>query len=175
MRTAEPAARDVGLWNGQGDTSEVEVRLTRPATKRRPSSSSTRPSSRKMWDQYGPGAVGVGWDMGMLGLTLHLTGGSIGDPLAWQESDEGREFATRSSRDGAQRTWLLVLIRPRSSEPSPTPPSSTRRARRLHRQTPKASPRQRASRRAVLSAASIDAICAWRAVISACCVPISVC
>jgi hypothetical protein len=33
----------------------------------------------------------------MLGLSLHLRGGSIEDPEAWQLSDEGREFNTRSS------------------------------------------------------------------------------
>ncbi len=49
------------------------------------------------WAEYGPGAVGVGWDMGLLGLGLHLTGGSVGDPVAWQMSPEGRDFATRSS------------------------------------------------------------------------------
>ncbi|HEY8167962.1 MAG TPA: SRPBCC family protein [Candidatus Limnocylindrales bacterium] len=51
----------------------------------------------EMWDQYGPGAVGVGWDGGVLGLALHLRGGSVGDPIAWQLSPEGREFFTRSS------------------------------------------------------------------------------
>jgi hypothetical protein len=35
--------------------------------------------------------------MGLLGLELHLAGGSVGDPIAWQVSDEGRDFATRSS------------------------------------------------------------------------------
>ena len=32
----------------------------------------------EVWEQYGPGAVGVGWDGGLLGLSLHLRGGSIG-------------------------------------------------------------------------------------------------
>ena len=50
-----------------------------------------------MWAAYGPGAVGVGWDGAMLGLTLHLRGGSVGDPVAWQELAEGRAFARRSS------------------------------------------------------------------------------
>jgi len=49
------------------------------------------------WAEYGPGAVGVGWDHGLLGLSLHLRGGSVADPMAWQLSDEGREFAARSS------------------------------------------------------------------------------
>ena len=51
----------------------------------------------EFWDGYGPGAVGVGWDQGLLGLTLHLRGDSVGDPTAWQLSDEGREFAKQSS------------------------------------------------------------------------------
>ena len=49
------------------------------------------------WGEYGPGAVGVGWDGGLLGLTLHLEGGSVGDPMAWQVSEEGRDFFKRSS------------------------------------------------------------------------------
>ena len=52
----------------------------------------------EMWDQYGPGAVGVGWEGGLLGLSLHLRGGSLDDPTAWQVSAEGRDFYTRSSR-----------------------------------------------------------------------------
>ena len=50
-----------------------------------------------MWTQFGPGAVGVGWEGGLLGLALHLQGGSISDPMAWQLSDEGRAFFARSS------------------------------------------------------------------------------
>ena len=52
------------------------------------------------WDQYGPGAVGVGWDLGLMGLTLHLRSG--GEPvdraavMAWQASDDGRRFVELS-------------------------------------------------------------------------------
>ncbi|OEU96027.1 polyketide cyclase, partial [Streptomyces abyssalis] len=51
----------------------------------------------EFWDQFGPGAVGVGWDMGLLGLGLHLRGESVGDPSEWEATDEAREFMTRSS------------------------------------------------------------------------------
>jgi hypothetical protein len=51
----------------------------------------------EVWAQFGPGAVGVGWDGGMLGLALHLGGGTVGDPIAWQSSEEGRTFNTRCS------------------------------------------------------------------------------
>jgi len=55
----------------------------------------------EMWDQFGPGAVGVGWDGGLLGLGQHL-----GDPTwemsaqekeAWTFGDEARQFNTAAS------------------------------------------------------------------------------
>jgi uncharacterized protein YndB with AHSA1/START domain len=51
----------------------------------------------EMWSEYGPGAVGVGWDQGLLGLLIHLDGGDPLDPVAWPLSAEGREFLTKSS------------------------------------------------------------------------------
>ncbi|MGH3648079.1 MAG: SRPBCC family protein [Micromonosporaceae bacterium] len=49
------------------------------------------------WAEFGPGAVGVGWDMAVLGLGLHLQGVSIEDPGAWVQSEEARRFMTGSS------------------------------------------------------------------------------
>ncbi|MFI0817893.1 SRPBCC family protein [Streptomyces sp. NPDC021098] len=51
----------------------------------------------EFWDRFGPGATGVGWDLALLGLGLHLRGESIDDPAAWEGSDEAREYSTRSS------------------------------------------------------------------------------
>jgi uncharacterized protein YndB with AHSA1/START domain len=51
----------------------------------------------EFWSAYGPGAVGVGWDGAVLGLALHLRGESVGDPVAWQLSPEGRDFFSHSS------------------------------------------------------------------------------
>jgi uncharacterized protein YndB with AHSA1/START domain len=53
----------------------------------------------EMWAQFGPGAVGVGWDGGLLGLALHLYGAeaAIEDRATWPMSDEGREFNRLSS------------------------------------------------------------------------------
>ena len=59
------------------------------------------------WVQYGPGAVGVGWDLGLLGLGMHLQSGRPVDReavAAWLASDAAREFMTLSSdawRDAA--------------------------------------------------------------------------
>jgi uncharacterized protein YndB with AHSA1/START domain len=49
------------------------------------------------WTEYGPGAVGVGWDLALLGLGVHLRGGSIDDPMAWSMSEEARQIMTDSS------------------------------------------------------------------------------
>jgi uncharacterized protein YndB with AHSA1/START domain len=87
-----------GEVTSPADVSEIEVRLTsagEAATTLVLEHTAIVPD--EMWGQFGPGAVGVGWDGGMLGLALHLRGGSVGDPIAWQLSDEGREFSTRSS------------------------------------------------------------------------------
>jgi hypothetical protein len=81
------------------DISEVEVRLSTVrdgVTRFVLEHTAVVPEDR--WAQFGPGAVGVGWEGGFLGLTLHLRGGSVGDPMAWQVSDEAREFYTRSSQ-----------------------------------------------------------------------------
>jgi hypothetical protein len=54
-----------------------------------------------VWAEYGPGAVGVGWDMGLLGLAGHLSGTPLVEPGAaaseWQSSAEGHEFSRLSS------------------------------------------------------------------------------
>ena len=78
--------------------SEVEVRLTAAG----PESTAfelihTAVVPDEFWGMYGPGAVGVGWDGAVLGLALHLRGGKIDDPMAWQLSDEGRAYSTGSS------------------------------------------------------------------------------
>jgi uncharacterized protein YndB with AHSA1/START domain len=87
-----------GEVSSPADISEVELRLTTAegeATTLELEHTAIVPD--EFWNVYGPGAVGVGWEGGLLGLSLHLSGGSGGDPIAWQLSDEGRAFNTRSS------------------------------------------------------------------------------
>ncbi len=54
-----------------------------------------------LWAQFGPGAVGIGWDMAFLGLAGHLSGDPTAvDPqraAAWQSSDDGKLFMSLSS------------------------------------------------------------------------------
>jgi uncharacterized protein YndB with AHSA1/START domain len=87
-----------GEVTSPADISELEVRLT-PAGEGATALvlEHTAIVPEEMWGQFGPGAVGVGWDGGILGLALHLRGGTVGDPIAWQLSEEGREFFRLSS------------------------------------------------------------------------------
>ncbi len=51
-----------------------------------------------MWQQFGPGATGAGWDGAILGLAIDLHAeGRIDDFDAWQLSDEGRRFSRLSA------------------------------------------------------------------------------
>jgi uncharacterized protein YndB with AHSA1/START domain len=80
------------------DVTEVEVRLSPGANGETTLKlEHTAVVDAKRWAEFGPGAVGVGWDLTLLGLSLHLRGGSLEDPVAWQESPEARDFVTRSS------------------------------------------------------------------------------
>ena len=48
------------------------------------------------------GAVGVGWDLSLSALALHLSSGAALDPQeaeAWMTSDEGKAFMTLSSQE----------------------------------------------------------------------------
>jgi uncharacterized protein YndB with AHSA1/START domain len=87
-----------GEVKSDADISEVELRLaTVDGGQTRFELDHTAIVPEEFWAQYGPGAVGVGWDGAMLGLALHLRGETPSDPAAWQVSPQGREYSTRSS------------------------------------------------------------------------------
>ena len=87
-----------GEVSSPADVSEVVLRLSSPdAGRTTVELEHTAVVPEEFWPIYGPGAVGVGWDGGMLGLSLHLQGGKVDDPIAWQTSDEGRAFNALAS------------------------------------------------------------------------------
>ncbi len=52
------------------------------------------------WDQYGPGAAGIGWEQGLLGLETHLADNPSLSPesaVEWLASDDGKVFVRASS------------------------------------------------------------------------------
>ncbi|MBV9934392.1 MAG: SRPBCC family protein [Actinobacteria bacterium] len=54
----------------------------------------------EFWEQFGPGAVGLGWDGALIGLDLHVERGAAVDRAeaqAWMGSANYREFMTAAS------------------------------------------------------------------------------
>jgi uncharacterized protein YndB with AHSA1/START domain len=102
IERCEPPHSVDATWEYGGEVTWIELRLTPEADGRtRFALEHIAHVDDTLWAQFGPGAVGVGWDGGLLGLTLHLAGSNeLPDreaAEAWQASDEGREFLSVSS------------------------------------------------------------------------------
>ena len=107
IERCEPPHSVDATWEYGGQTSWIELRLTpEPDGGTRFALEHIAHVEDEIWAQYGPGAVGVGWDQGLLGLALYLAGGEDlpeRDAIeAWQLSDVGREFSRLSSEGWAE-------------------------------------------------------------------------
>jgi uncharacterized protein YndB with AHSA1/START domain len=103
IEACDPPDTFTATWEFGGAVSRIRVRLSAEA-----------PDATRLeidhfdlaeddhWRQFGPGAVGVGWDLGLhAGLRQHLQTGGAVDPAAaaaWTVSAEGRAFVTESAR-----------------------------------------------------------------------------
>lgn len=96
------------------------------------------PVDPDFWEQFGPGAVGVGWDLALMGLGLHVTTAAPVDPQAALEftlSESGIAFVSAAARswcdaaiaDGddaevaaaaAERTVTFYTVMPEEQAPS---------------------------------------------------------
>lgn len=71
ITACEPNKHVAGTWEFMGGTSWIEISLTPEAGGTRLELTHTAPIDPH-WDRFGPGAVGVGWDLGFMGLARHL-------------------------------------------------------------------------------------------------------
>jgi uncharacterized protein YndB with AHSA1/START domain len=71
---------------------------------------------QEFWDQYGPGATGVGWELGLMGLGKHLASGErvSGGGDDWALSPEGRQFVKQVS-DGWGQAAIAAGEAPRQA------------------------------------------------------------
>ena len=63
------------------------------------------PVDPALWEQFGPGAVGIGWDLALMGLGLHLDSGQPRDPeagMAFPTTPAGATFVRTSAEDWAR-------------------------------------------------------------------------
>ncbi len=82
-------------WEYGGQVSWIEVRLIPESAERTRFEMDHIAHVDERWGEFGPGAVGIGWDSGLLGLATHLATGESMDPEksgAWMASEEGRSF-----------------------------------------------------------------------------------
>jgi uncharacterized protein YndB with AHSA1/START domain len=87
-------------WEYGGEISWVELRLSGSQEGTVLQLTHTAPVDAERWKEFGPGAVGVGWDTALYGLGLHLESGAAIDPVeaqAWMTSPEGIDFLTAAS------------------------------------------------------------------------------
>ena len=91
-------------WEFGEDISWVDVRLSAQTPVRARLTLTHTAHLSEHWDTFGPGAVGVGWEMGLLGLALHLAQPDEPKPdeAAFATSPEGRAFITGSSENWAE-------------------------------------------------------------------------
>ena len=102
-------------WEFGGGVTWLRVRLTSLGAKRTrfelEHTARVADIPAEMWETFGPGATGVGWDQGLLGLALHLgTQDSKVSPeegAAWSLSDEGRVF-TRAAADRWAEAYIAA-------------------------------------------------------------------
>ncbi len=99
----EPPRLLAVTWEYGGQTSWVEVRLESAGDeKAHLELEHIAHVPPELWDQFGPGAVGVGWDMALAGLAAHIETRASVDPkaaMAWFASDDGKQFIHHSSDD----------------------------------------------------------------------------
>lgn len=88
-----------GTWEFGGATTWIEVDLTSEAGGTRLVLRHIAPLSPH-WDMFGPGAVGVGWELGLLGLAAHIAapGSDVrAEGTGWETSDEAKALVRASS------------------------------------------------------------------------------
>lgn len=108
VRECEEPTRLVVTWEmgepGPADTSLVEVRLVADDGGTRLDLEHRAQMPPEMWDQFGPGAVGVGWDGALLGLALHLAG----ERMDGTQDEIAADPAVREFNTAAARQWGLA-------------------------------------------------------------------
>lgn len=97
----DPPRSFVVTWELGGDSSQVAVRLDvdGDGSKLTLEHVHTGDAGSQFWAQFGPGATGVGWDLALLGLSLHLRAGQERpeDPATFAATAPAQQFIRAAS------------------------------------------------------------------------------
>jgi uncharacterized protein YndB with AHSA1/START domain len=102
--TCDPPKNFTATWEYGGNVSWIDVSVSSegPDRARLVLEHIAHVTDDEMWRQYGPGAVGMGWDSMLLGLAIHLGTGESVDPAEgqqWLATEEGRRFLALSAEE----------------------------------------------------------------------------
>jgi uncharacterized protein YndB with AHSA1/START domain len=101
--TCNPPEAFTATWEYGGGVSWIELRIVAEGPDRaRLELDHLAVVDDDTWREFGPGAVGIGWDLGLIGLGIHLSTGetlNAGFEQQWTATDEGRQFMTLASED----------------------------------------------------------------------------
>lgn len=97
----EPPRFVAATWEFGGAVSWIEVRIAPEGEARSRLTLSHICPVDDHWETYGPGATGVGWDLGLVGLAVHLSHPDSErlDDEAFVASTEGKAFIAGASED----------------------------------------------------------------------------
>lgn len=98
ITACEPPRAFDATWEFGGAVSWIEVRIEAVGPGRSRLSLSHIAHPDEHWEQFGPGATGIGWDLAFLGLQLHLSSAMDrpGDAAEWTTSAAGLQFMVDS-------------------------------------------------------------------------------
>ncbi len=99
ITACEPLAHFALTWEFGGGVSWVEVGVSDDGAGRAQLTLSHIAHLTEYWDLYGPGAAGVGWELALVGLAIHLAQPDEPKPdeAAFATSPDGKAFITGSS------------------------------------------------------------------------------
>lgn len=104
IESCDPPREFTATWEYAEQVSRIRVTVTPDGDRARFTLEHTAGTDDDHWRQFGPAAVGIGWDGMLHGLGLHVESGEPVDPrfaAEWMSSEEGKAFYRES---GAR--WL---------------------------------------------------------------------
>ena len=104
ITACEPLSHFALTWEFGDNVSWVAVRVSDEGAGRARLTLTHTAHLSEHWGEYGPGAVGVGWELGLLGLAIHLAQPNEPKPdeAAFATSPDGKAFITGSSEAWGQ-------------------------------------------------------------------------
>ena len=96
IESCDPPRAFTATWEFGDTVSRIALRLTAVGDDETRFELEHSGLENEQWEEYGPGAVGLGWDGAIMGLGLHLATGAAGDP-SWIASEEAKRFFAESS------------------------------------------------------------------------------